>query len=190
MALHVWPLRALVEEVESVLASAAAADEVDAAPHFIGEKHLAAHGTPPRYVWVARSLRPTREAASQSEEEIRSVGQAREHVSIYCWGGSDDQASAMRSNVFAAAKRVAAQDVQLEGGDWVGPGEAWNQKGECFRLEVSLELPFIDAFVPLPTLEQPEASLAEVEAVEAEIYKSPDLETDGDAFVSVTIEEP
>lgn len=190
MALHIWPIRALFDAVGEELAAAATIDEVDAAPQFIGEKHLADNGSPPRYVWVPTTLRESRDVATQATEELRTVAGGREYVSAYCWADSYDQASAMRSNLVVACKRQAAVDMQLEGGEWVRPSTGWNQKGECFRLDFSLEIPFVDGFVPLPTLVQPEVSITDLEAIEAEIFKSPDVEHDGDSFVTVRIEEP
>lgn len=188
MSKHIWPLQALLDEVQATLATAAERGGTAPAAHLLGEKYLDTHGTPPRYVWVPKFIRESRDPVTQSVDEVRSVAWAREHVSIYCWGATYNDASALRSNVIAAMKRAAAVDLTLEGGDWVHPSQGWNQKGELFRLEVSLEIPFVDDFIPLTTLEQPEASIADIEAVDVALFKSPDPEHDGDAFITFNFE--
>lgn len=181
MADFVFPLEALKDDAVTILTAAG-----DTTPHTFGERGIAALGSAPRYVWVPTRTRDKNTTPTAKTEELRSIGQVREHVEVHCWGTSFRQAFALRNNLLVAVHRSVAVSAQIEGGQWIDPAQAWNQSGEVYVLELSLESPIADAFVDLTTLEQPEQSTELLTAADVDAYQSPDGDTDGELIVTVT----
>ncbi len=171
------PFAALQEDCAAILAT-----EGITTPHYRGEKHRSAHGEPPRYVWVATRSRDRNETPPRNEsDDIRPLLASQEHIEIDCWGASEDQAWALRQNLIFALHHSAQASITFEGGEWLGQGKAWNQCGEVYRLEVSMNVPAIDAVVDPTALIEPEPDTFTVETVEAGLYLSPDPESDDDS---------
>lgn len=178
-----FPIEALKDEVASVM-SAAGID----VPHLFGESAVNVHGAAPRYVWVPTRSADKNETPTRSVQEYRTLFVTREHCEIHCWGATYAQAWALRQNVIKALHDAAGVDVQLEGASrWEGPGESWNQSGELYVLEVSLECPVVDAWVDVQTLPDVAPDTAEVDGLVLDEYQSPDLSTNGDLVTSVII---
>jgi hypothetical protein len=181
MAIHQHAIEAAQLEVQSILN----ANSVGC-PHVFGERGRAENGAPPRYVWTATHLRDRHEAPTGQVDQPRSLFVARELCFIDCWGKSFAQASAMRNNLIKAMQEAEAADLAIEGGEWIRPGTGQNQLGELFRFEVSIRVPFFDGWIDIETLEEPAESTAVVARWDADIYRSPDIDTDGTESVFVT----
>lgn len=178
-----FPLEALKNEVVAVMT--AAGIEV---PHLFGGANESALGSAPRYVWVPGRSSDRNETPTRSTQQYRTLYATREHCEIHCWGRSFDQTWALRQNVIKALHDVASVDVQLEAASrWERPGEAWNQSGELYILEISLDVPVIDAWVDVVTLPDVAPDTVVAGGVELDEYQSPDLATDGDLVTFVVV---
>lgn len=183
-----FPIRELHEEVKTILAQTANTGVV--VEHVFGEKGRAAHGKAARYVWVPSRSRERKDTPSRQVDELRTLFSMREHVEIDCWGITYDAAWALRQNLLVALHEAAQVDIAFESAEWVRPSESWNQSGELYRIEISLGVPVPDGYVNLETLILPDQSLVTPEAYEANLYVSPDVEHDGDSFITVTTADP
>ena len=182
-----FPVEALMVAVRGELSAAVAETETDAT-HLFGEEYRAAHGDCPRYVWVPGRTRDKNDTPTRQVEELRSLHVLREHFEVDCWGLTWAHAWALRTNLFVAMNRQAAIDVTPEGGEWVP--SAHGHRGRCYRFEGSLMVPVIDGYVSYQALLVPEPSYVEIETIEADIYASPNVETDGERFLTVTTADP
>jgi hypothetical protein len=166
-------------------AAAWLADQGDTTPHAYGEAARAQLGDAPRYVWVPTRSRDRQDTNVRDVEEVRELSVHQEHLEIDCWGASAAQAWALRCNVWNALYQTFLADLEFEAGAWVRPGAAVNQRGELYRLEVSIRVPIAEGFIDPTDLAAPEPDLFTVEGVEAQIFKSPATDVDGELGVTV-----
>ncbi len=164
-------------EVVAAMAEAGLGD----AEHVFGARGQFEHAAPPRYVWVPSRLE-SQESDPQTphESQFRSLYVAIERVSVFCWGATFAQASALRQNLVKALHDVAAAFVEPAGGEWVHPGEYWTGHGEMFELEFRLLVPFPDAFVSLTALEEPRSPAVIPTRNEVGLFVSKDADTPGE----------
>lgn len=167
-------------------------------PHLFGAKHRVANGAPPRYVWVPTHVRDRKGPISRPVEQFRTLFAFNGHIEIDCWGADFDHAGALLESLCKALNDASTGDIQLEGGEWARPGMAWNQRGELFRLEISLGTPMPDRYLdaatlnvatgpnPPPAIEEPQPSTVVIARVEADIFKSPTVDQDGELGVKVS----
>lgn len=179
-----YPIEAMKDDVQAILTAAIAEIGIDA-PHLFGKHATDDHQAAPRYVWIPTRTRERNETPVRMTEEIRAIAAVREHCFIECWGETYRQACALRNNVLVAIHRSVRADGRVENGEWV-PNEI-NHYGFCYRLEVSMGTPIVDAFVNLTTLADPQQSTATIGGFEGSINVAPDTEHDGDSFVQVLL---
>jgi hypothetical protein len=160
------------------------------APHLFGARHLATSDRPPYYVWVPRRMRSEIGTASPGVEEIRTITTLPHIVDVHCAGADEAQSWAMANNLIKSVNDLAAVDASVEGGRWISPGESYNQDGEVFIVELSLNIPFIDALIDLDTLADPTVSTVLVDSWQGSIYRSPNTATDGELALIVDTEDP
>lgn len=178
-----FPIEALKDEVASVMSSAGVS-----VPHLFGGASESALGSAPRYVWIPGRSSDRNDTPTRATQEYRTIYATREHCEIHCWGRTYAQTWALRQNIIKALHDVAGVDVQLEAASrWERPGEAWNQSGELYILEVSLDVPVIDAWVDVQTLPDVAPDTVEADGVVLDEYKSPTLATNGTLVTSVVI---
>ena len=177
MARFRFPLLLLMEEAEAAMDNGV--------PHFFGARYRN-HDSYPKYVWVPTRSRERNLSPTRLVEEYRSLSAHAEHVEIDCLGEDFDQTWALRQNLGKALHDLGLADQDTAGGEWVDPSESWNQEGELYRLEVSLVVPIIDAYVDLTTMEDPVQETFIPARIEGDIFKSPDVETDGELGVHVS----
>lgn len=156
-------------------------------PHEMGKRWEAAHGVPPRYVWVPLRSRERGLTPSRAVTDYRSTFAFREHFAVGCWGRSYAECWALANNLAKALNDDAAHDIRLEGGQWERPGEAWNQKGELYVFEFSLAVPFIDVYVePAEEPTYSDVSTVVPTVYEADVEQTEDPDVDGETAVVVT----
>jgi hypothetical protein len=136
-----FPLEALARETEALLVANGVA-----VPHGFGEKHLAANVSAPRYAWIPGRTVVRKETATRTAVDFKTIYNTVEQLEIHCWGRTFAQAWAMRCNALVAMRRLAQADLAIESGDWIRPGQGWNQSGQVYVLVVSLLVPTIDAY--------------------------------------------
>lgn len=160
-------------------------DQGDEVPHYLGEAARSLNADAPRYVWVPTRTRERGDTDVRPIDEARSLAVQQEHVEIDCWGRDDAEAWAMRCNVWNALHAAFAADLMFEDGQWVRPGAALTQRGELYRLEVSILVPIAEGYIALAGLEAPAPELFTVEGFEGWIHRSPDTDTDGELGLTV-----
>ena len=160
------------------------------APHLFGARYLGTNDRPPYYVWVPRRLRPEVGTASPGVEEVRTIAAMPHVVDVHCVGASFAQSWAMANNVVKSVNDLSAVDGSIEGGRWISPGDSYNQDGEVIIVELSLNIPFIDALIDLETLADPTVSTVLVDSWQGSIYRSPNTATDGELALVVDTEDP
>jgi hypothetical protein len=174
--------RGLWEEVTALLAeNGVGADTV------FGKVGRDMHGSPPRYVWVPTRMRDEKKLVTTrlGDGETRVLFASDHLVEIDCWGVSDHQAWAMACNVINACYQIRRASMKLESGEWVRPKEAHNQRGELFRLEISLDVPVGEGFISLTDLLVPVVETFIPARIETDIYHSPSINEDGEFGIKV-----
>ncbi len=178
------PARAVMEDVAAILESKDI--ESPASMHKFGAKGRALFDAPNRYVWVPFRLQDKNDTPSRMVEEVRTLFSTRLVIEIDCWGSDDDHVWAMANNLLAAMNESTRADLDLLNAEMVRPGEAQNQRGECMRVTVSVGVPFIDAYISLATMLEPEADTFIAARIEGDIHLSPSTEENGEHLVTVT----
>lgn len=178
-----YPIEALKNAVEAILNASG-----DATPHYFGANETARNATGPRFVWVPQEARDRNGPIMRKTEELRTLFSMPEIVDVYCFGESYAQCWALRNNLLSAAHALAAVDVNIVSDKWVRPGSAVNQDGQLRLISISMACPVVDALVDPVVLEEPTQSTVEIGRSEADIFKSPDTDTDGELGVEVDVE--
>ncbi len=182
MALHENPLRAAMVAVAAEI-NAGGGGPVE---HFFGEKDRAAHGAPPRYVWVPTKARPNADGAMTPDvDQHRHLFDVYMTAEIDCWGVSHDQCDALVQNLLKGLQDTAAADFRLDGIEYPRAGAAWNQQGELARVEVSISRPFADVYVSLEEPEAPDVVTVIPTSIVADIQSTDDLAEDGETALTV-----
>ena len=99
---------------------ATAAALVHVAPSSLGEEHIHAHATPPRYVWVPaqRRYRPAR----KTQGNPRANAEADQLVQVHIWGVDVDQVELLEAALIEALKRpevLNGMSFELQAGEWL-----------------------------------------------------------------------
>lgn len=151
-----------------------------------GEKGREASGSPPRYVWVPQRMRDRNALLGTALGDVRALFAGQVHVEIDCWGVNEHQAWALCWNALNAIYELKRADLTLEGVEWIRPGGAANQRGELLRLEVSINVPIGEGYIPLDSLLLPEQQTWIPARIETDIYNSPTVHEDGEFGIKVT----
>lgn len=184
----------LMTEVSGLITTGANAlvtppTEAVIAPHLLGEKHLATSQRGPLYIWVPRKARGQETIAKRAADELRALAAFKDGVDVYCVGRSFAQASALRQNLAKALHDSMLADLSIDGGRWVGPGQAWNQDGETFVLEMSIPTLVLDAWIDIDSLADPTIPTHTIVEVEGELQKTDDVDTAGEVAFTVITED-
>lgn len=182
--------------MESVVAKMEAAGFT--AAHHFGEKYRASFGAPPRYVWVPGRIREREAPITRGVAEFRNIFTFQQHFFIDVWGINFDHVSALLECVLKACNDSEFANFQIEGGEWAGPGKAWNQLGELFRLEASVSSPMADRYLSpeaingaalaatAPTIFEPEPTTVLPARIEGDLRLTGDADEDGESVLDVS----
>ncbi len=124
-------LASIFDDMQQVLKEAGVEAE-----HLLGARHLAANGTPPRYVWV-----PTGAVYSGSRKVGGNARELFAHdlgIAVHCWGESHDAALELHDQFIIAGRKKARASFTIKAGDFLDPlQDAWLKVGEVFVLVVT-----------------------------------------------------
>lgn len=187
MAEFEFYLEALQTEVVDILEDAGIT-----VPHAFGLRELKVLTSPPRYVWVPSRSAERKQAPHRAVDEHRALFANAEHAIVHCWGRSYAEAWALRQNLVVAMHRSTRADLSIESAQWTRASEAFNQAGEVYTIEFSVLVPVPDHYVtiaaPGPDAAAPEyepQSTVMIDDNGADLYSSPDEDTDGELAVEI-----
>lgn len=193
MADYKFPVLALMQEVQAKMQ-----EQGFTVPHLFGAKHQTAHGAPPRYVWVPTRIQPSDAISTRGADQFRTLFAYRAQFVVDVWGVDFVQANALMETLFVALHHSAFVNVELDGGTWARPGQAYNQYGEVLAIEGSLGVPIADRWfdpalingaadpMNVPTIPEPERPTVIPELINADLHLTEDAEEDGELILEVS----
>lgn len=126
----------------------------------VGARHIAAHGAPPRVVWV-----PTQDKfgpARQHGTEPRAIKSRGAGVVVHIWARDPDgnpekdlaACEQLLNAVLWATHQVAYGSYEVVDGSWLGQdGEELTQMGRAYLLELQFQVPITAPVATTETIE-------------------------------------
>src|SRR5688572_13023629 len=109
------------------------------APTLIGKRHLAAHGSPARYVWVFTGEEPGGAARGGGNPRALHVDAWR--VDVHCWGADFEEAYRLRQALVTSLRcSVRGANYKL-GRTTILSDEEHTAYGDVFVVELTLLTP-------------------------------------------------
>lgn len=119
----------------------------DTVPHYEGSEHVAAHHSPPRYVWVPDKDFPASKKDECDAELAPSLYTFRERFQVRIWGEDFNDAYRLRNNLLNAIYAAPVQ-TELDGDSgWIDPDKRGvNEKGNVYVLQMAMIVPVLEGY--------------------------------------------
>lgn len=181
MGQHEFPVESLMEACAAQMEAAGITVE-----HKLGASAKYRHKASPRYVWIPTRALESKAPVVRNVQEHRTLIASALRFEVWCFGRTLAECWALRNNVQKCITDQARADADFIGDDFERPRGAENQHGDLIVTEWALTVPTIDVLIPIDTLEEPDPSTALPARIEGQIFKSPDVHTDGEQLTTVT----